>query len=117
MPFWAFLWPGGYAITRCILDGSIQLRGHVVVDIGSGCASASIGAKMQGAALVIANDIDPFACGVSVFSRLLPSVPLYKWGGFVQIFPLKSGGVFEPPPPLEWAGFGRLSLRGKTPPL
>lgn len=34
LPFWAFLWPGGYAITRCILDGSIQLHGHVVVDIG-----------------------------------------------------------------------------------
>ena len=57
------------------------------------------------------------ATGSMFFSRLLPSVPLYKWGGFVQIFPLKSGGVLEPPPPLEWAGFGRLSLRGKTPPL
>lgn len=65
LPYWAFLWPGGYAITRCILDGSIQLQGHVVVDIGSGCASASIGAKMQGAALVIANDTDPFACVVA----------------------------------------------------
>jgi hypothetical protein len=50
--------------------------------------------------------------GSMFFSRLLPSVPLYKWRGFVQIFPLKSGGVLEPPPPLEWAGFGRL--RGKT---
>lgn len=62
LPFWAFLWPGGYAVTRWILEGSCSLEGSVVVDIGSGCASASIGAKMQGAAAVLANDTDPLAC-------------------------------------------------------
>jgi predicted nicotinamide N-methyase len=62
LPFWAFLWPGGYAVTRWILEGSCPLEGGVVVDIGSGCASASIAAKVQGAAVVIANDTDPFAC-------------------------------------------------------
>ena len=62
LPFWAFLWPGGYAITRWLLEGSCLLQGSVVVDIGCGCASASIAAKMQGAAAVIANDTDPFAC-------------------------------------------------------
>jgi predicted nicotinamide N-methyase len=62
LPFWAFLWPGGYAVTRWILEESSNIRGAVVVDVGSGCASASIGAKMQGAAVVIANDTDPFAC-------------------------------------------------------
>lgn len=62
LPFWAFLWPGGYAVTRWLLEGCCQLQGAVIVDIGCGCASASIAAKMQGAAVVIANDTDPFAC-------------------------------------------------------
>ena len=62
LPFWAFLWPGGYGITRWILEGGRSLQGSVVVDIGSGCASASIAAKMKGAAAVLASDTDPFAC-------------------------------------------------------
>jgi predicted nicotinamide N-methyase len=66
IPFWGFVWPGGYGLTRWILEESCDLKGSVMVDIGSGCASASIAAKMRGAAVVIANDIDPFACAAAV---------------------------------------------------
>jgi predicted nicotinamide N-methyase len=90
LPFWAFLWPGGYAITRWILHESSRVKGHVVVDIGSGCGSAAICARLQGAAAVIANDTDAFACmalahnsrcngasGITTCSAdLLPTLPI-----------------------------------------
>ena len=90
LPFWAFLWPGGYAITRWILHAASRVKGHVVVDIGSGCGGAAICARLQGAAAVIANDTDAFACmavadnsrcngalGITTCSAdLLPLLPL-----------------------------------------
>ncbi|XP_005093965.1 electron transfer flavoprotein beta subunit lysine methyltransferase [Aplysia californica] len=60
-PFWAFYWPGGQALTRYILDRPKCVQNKCVLDIGSGCGSAAIAAKMSGASHVLANDVDPVA--------------------------------------------------------
>ena len=62
-PFWAFLWPGGYGLTRLIQQNSTAISSYntTVVDIGCGCGSASVAAVAAGARVVLANDIDPLA--------------------------------------------------------
>uniref|UniRef100_A0A0B6YU78 ETFB lysine methyltransferase n=1 Tax=Arion vulgaris TaxID=1028688 RepID=A0A0B6YU78_9EUPU len=58
-PFWAFYWPGGQVLTRYILDNPGLFQFKSVLDVGSGCGSAAIAAKLVGASKVVANDIDP----------------------------------------------------------
>ncbi|CAM9305304.1 unnamed protein product, partial [Ectocarpus fasciculatus] len=62
-PFWAFLWPGGYGLTRYIQENTSVISAHnaTVVDFGCGCGSASIAALSAGARVVLSNDIDPLA--------------------------------------------------------
>ena len=65
-PFWAIYWPGGQALARYLLDEGERLFDEVrkgtgglsVLDVGAGCGAASIAAKLAGAELVVANDID-----------------------------------------------------------
>ncbi len=60
-PFFAVAWPGAQAVARAVLDGVVDVRGRVVVDLGCGSGLAAVAAKRCGAAHVIAVDIDPFA--------------------------------------------------------
>lgn len=62
-PFWAFLWPGGYGLTRYLQENDFLFKDQraTVFDFGCGCGSASIAARQAGAAAVIANDIDPLS--------------------------------------------------------
>jgi len=60
-PWWAFLWPGGRALTKYITDNPSAVANKRVLDIGSGCGSASIACARAGAAVVVANDIDVMA--------------------------------------------------------
>jgi len=60
-PWWAFLWPGGYGLTKYILENSRIVQGKSVLEIGSGCGSASIASAMNGATRVLANDVDALA--------------------------------------------------------
>lgn len=57
-PFWGFYWPGGQAVSRYIEENAEEVRGKVVLDIGSGCGASAIAAVKAGARKVIANDID-----------------------------------------------------------
>ncbi|HVP65980.1 MAG TPA: 50S ribosomal protein L11 methyltransferase [Anaeromyxobacteraceae bacterium] len=59
-PFWAFLWPGGQALARYLLDHPDVVRGRTVVDFGAGSGVAGVGAARAGAARVVAYDLDPF---------------------------------------------------------
>ncbi|XP_046618101.1 electron transfer flavoprotein beta subunit lysine methyltransferase-like [Neodiprion virginianus] len=63
-PFWSIFWPGGQALARFVLDRGDELLKDksVVLDLGAGCGAVAIAAKLRGARLVIANDIDPVAC-------------------------------------------------------
>ncbi|KAI9027856.1 hypothetical protein DFJ74DRAFT_505154 [Hyaloraphidium curvatum] len=78
-PFWAFLWPGGAALTRYVAEQGKtgRWKGKRVLDLGSGCGSASIAAVLEGAEAASANDIDPWAaaaleCNVDATCELLP---------------------------------------------
>lgn len=59
-PYWAFAWAGGQALARYVLDHADEMRGHSVLDFGSGSGIVAIAAAMAGAQ-VLAADIDEFA--------------------------------------------------------
>lgn len=60
-PFWAFAWAGGQALARYILDHPNLVTGKRILDLASGSGLIAIAASIAGAAMVEANDIDPFA--------------------------------------------------------
>jgi predicted nicotinamide N-methyase len=60
-PYWAFVWPGGQALARHILDHPDSVAGKRVLDFAAGAGIAAIAAARAGAALVEATDIDPLA--------------------------------------------------------
>jgi predicted nicotinamide N-methyase len=61
LPFWAFVWAGGQALARYILDRPETVAGLRVLDLGSGSGLVAIAAAMAGAASVTACDVDPLA--------------------------------------------------------
>jgi predicted nicotinamide N-methyase len=61
-PFWAFVWAGGQALARYILDNPESVRDRKVLDFASGSGLVAIAAAKAGAGHVEACDIDPFAC-------------------------------------------------------
>jgi predicted nicotinamide N-methyase len=60
-PFWAFVWAGGQALARYLLDHPEAVRGRRVVDLATGSGVAAIAAARAGAAEVAAEDVDPAA--------------------------------------------------------
>jgi predicted nicotinamide N-methyase len=62
-PFWAFVWAGGQALARYVLDHPETVRGRRVLDLAAGSGVAAIAAARAGAGLVAAADIDPAATG------------------------------------------------------
>jgi predicted nicotinamide N-methyase len=60
-PFWASAWLGGQALARFILDHPGVVVGRRVLDLAAGSGVAGIAASLAGAAVVTANDIDPYA--------------------------------------------------------
>jgi predicted nicotinamide N-methyase len=60
-PFWASAWLGGQALARFVLDHPDVVAGRRVLDLAAGSGVAGIAAGVAGAAVVTANDIDPYA--------------------------------------------------------
>src|SRR5690349_11954396 len=60
-PFWAFVWAGGQALARYVLDHPETVTGRRVLDVASGSGVAAIAAARAGAAAVEAVDLDPAA--------------------------------------------------------
>lgn len=60
-PYWADAWVGGQAVARYILDNPWIVAGRRVLDVASGSGLVAIAAAVAGAAVVTANDIDPYA--------------------------------------------------------
>jgi predicted nicotinamide N-methyase len=61
LPYWAFAWAGGLALSRYLADETARVAGRRVFDLGSGSGVCAIAAMRSGAAQVTAADIDPFA--------------------------------------------------------
>ena len=57
-PYWAFVWPGGAATARYLLDTPAAVAGRVVFDIAAGSGIAAIAAAKAGARTVSASEID-----------------------------------------------------------
>jgi predicted nicotinamide N-methyase len=60
-PYWAFCWGSGQALARFVLDNPALVRGRRVADFGAGCGVASIAARVSGAEVTTAVDIDDHA--------------------------------------------------------
>ena len=75
-PFWAFAWPGSQALARYLLDTPHLVTNKRVLDFGSGTGLAAIAAASQGAAYVIAADIDPVATEVQRMNAALNQVSI-----------------------------------------
>jgi predicted nicotinamide N-methyase len=60
-PFWASAWLGGQVLARFILDHPDVVAGRRVLDLAAGSGLVGVAARMAGAAIVTATDIDPLA--------------------------------------------------------
>jgi predicted nicotinamide N-methyase len=60
-PFWLFVWAGGQALARYVLDRPEIVRDRSVLDVACGSGVAAIAAARAGAAKVTAMDVDPQA--------------------------------------------------------
>jgi predicted nicotinamide N-methyase len=60
-PYWAFVWPGGQAIARYIIDNSHLVARRTVLDFAAGSGVAGLAALRAGATEVTASDVDPLA--------------------------------------------------------
>ena len=60
-PFWGFIWPGGYGLSRYIQENEELFQRSTLIDFGCGCGSATIAAHQAGCNVIIFNDIDPRA--------------------------------------------------------
>jgi predicted nicotinamide N-methyase len=64
-PFWLFVWAGGQALARYVLDHPETVRGRTVLDVASGSGVAAIAAARAGARRVTALDVDPQAAAAT----------------------------------------------------
>src|SRR5215470_522443 len=60
-PFWAFVWAGGQALARYVLDHPEVVAGKRVHDLATGSGVVAIAAAKAGAAEVGVSDVDPAA--------------------------------------------------------
>jgi predicted nicotinamide N-methyase len=61
IPYWAFAWAGGLALSRWLQAHPDEVAGRTVVDLATGSGLVAIVAAQAGAEHVTAVDIDPFA--------------------------------------------------------
>ena len=79
-PFWAVVWPAAAVLARYLLDHPTRVAGRRVLEIGCGGAVAGIAAARAGAALVVANDVDPAALRVAARNAAANGVELSPCG-------------------------------------
>jgi predicted nicotinamide N-methyase len=61
LPFWAFAWAGGLAVSHYLLEHPDEVAGRRVIDVASGSGLCAIVALRCGAESVHAVDIDPLS--------------------------------------------------------
>jgi predicted nicotinamide N-methyase len=60
-PFWAFVWAGGQALARHLLDHPDVVAGRPVLDVATGSGLVALAAARAGASTVTATDVDDYA--------------------------------------------------------
>ena len=75
-PFWLFVWAGGQALARHVLDLPEIVRGRTVLDVASGSGVAAIAAARAGASLVTALDVDPLAVAAAARNAVANQVAI-----------------------------------------
>ena len=61
LPYWAFAWAGGLAVSRYLVDHPDEVADRRVLDIASGSGLCAIVALRSGAASAHAVDVDPLS--------------------------------------------------------
>jgi len=77
-PWWAFCWPGSYALARYMLETPEVMIGRRVFDLASGCGISAMAAVVAGASTVTANDIDSVALEATAMNCEQSGVDLAK---------------------------------------
>ncbi|MCB8838485.1 methyltransferase [Aurantimonas sp. VKM B-3413] len=75
-PYWAYLWGGGLALARHVLDHPETVAGRSVLDLGSGSGIVGIAAAKSGARQVIAADTDRYAVAATALNAAANEVVL-----------------------------------------
>lgn len=81
LPFWAYPWAGGQALARHVLDHPETVRGRTVLDLATGSGLVAVAAALAGAALVVANDVDPYALAAVRLNAAANGVAVRVLGG------------------------------------
>jgi len=79
-PYWAYLWAGGAALARHILQTPEVARGLCVLDLGAGSGVVGIAAAKAGARRVICADTNPFSTAASALNADINGVVIEVWG-------------------------------------
>jgi len=75
-PYWAHFWAGGLALARYLLDSPEQVRGRMVLDLGTGSGLVAIAAAKAGARHVLAADTDPVALQAAMLNAAANGVSI-----------------------------------------
>jgi len=97
-PFWSFVWPGGVALARHLLDNPALVAGRTVLDLGAGSGLVGIAAARAGAATVTAADTDPAALAAARRNAALNGVTLSTSTTPVPAEVVVAGDVFYSAP-------------------
>jgi len=90
---WPYVWAGGLALARYILDNKEIVNGKTVVDLASGCGIVAIAAKLAGATSVTAvDDYEPCMESIALNAKancvnvLTQQCDLFKYRGQCDLF-------------------------------
>ncbi len=75
-PYWAYVWGGGLALARYILDCPEIVARRSILDLGCGSGLVAIAAAKAGAKSVIAADVDPYAIAATRLNAVANGVSL-----------------------------------------
>jgi predicted nicotinamide N-methyase len=100
-PFWSFVWPGGVALARHLLDHPSLVAGRTVLDLGAGSGLVAIAAARAGAASVTAVDTDPAALAAARRNAARNAVELQTSTAPVPAEVIVAGDVFYSAPVAE----------------
>ena len=91
-PFWAFVWAGGQALARYVLDHPGVVAGKRVHDLATGSGVAAIAAAKAGAARVTVSDVDPAAVAAALRNAEANRVEIAPGDGAADV--VLAGDVF-----------------------